>query len=243
MELTSGESFYQLSNIHKPKGNDPYKGLLADFRAYLDAESDGGSQWSKKKSAETPTGYKGVVENAVLLAFESKFKDVLATEKAIGRSKHKVMNEIRLKSQLYSIRVLDEQKFHDSKFLRLVLEYHSILNREMNLSKSRLTTERVQKEILLRQEALVRDLRFFACNLSVETKGKVNLTLLHQDSPQFERCVKAVLDNINTKVLSDKNLDSKNIKILNVMKLQNTFLSNKLQVCRSKTLSPCFEFS
>ena len=70
------------------------------------------------------------------------------------------------------------------------------------------------------------------------TNGGI-LDLTH-DSQQYIRCVKAIKDNVNIEKINNSNLNIINIidfkmktKVLNVFKLQNGFLSRKLQVTNS----------
>jgi hypothetical protein len=57
------------------------------------------------------------------------------------------------------------------------------------------------------------------------------LTWLHRDSPQSIRCMKAVMDNLNRKRATSQDHEvCQQTKVLNVFKLQNSFLANKLQV-------------
>ena len=42
-----------------------------------------------------------------------------------------------------------------------------------------------------------RELRTFAVHLRSETRGRVALTHISDRSPQFERCERAVLDNVD----------------------------------------------
>lgn len=116
--------------------------------------------------------------------------------------------------------------------MHLILQYYAIIQHEIAASREQLLVENEEKDLLYKQASVLRDIRLFACHLMVESRGKLSFTMLPPDSQQFARCVKAVMDNIRNDNLNDMdmNLLKNKIKVLNVFKLQNSFLSAKLQV-------------
>jgi hypothetical protein len=168
---------------------------------------------------------------AIIQSYQLKVRRiVLSTLKAVQNEKNATLANVALKNELYLTKLSDEQKTQDASLLESVLNYYAILSQEMSAANEGLQIERTDKVVVLKQAAILRDLRYFACNLYVETKGRISLTMLHQESPQFERCVKAVMDNINTAITEELQMDTSTTKVLNVLKLQNPFLSKKLQV-------------
>jgi arginine repressor len=120
------------------------------------------------------------------------------------------------------------QKRFDAEAMQLVLQYYAIIQQEIATSRRKLVQENAERDLLYKQAAVLRDIRLFACHLMVESRGKLSFSMLPPDSQQFARCVKAVMDNVQ-----DDHYDARfrnRIRVLNVFKLQNTFLSAKLQV-------------
>lgn len=169
---------------------------------------------------------------------------------------------------------------YDTVAFQSIIQYYSILQTELANAKERLLHERYEKEILKKQSLLLRNILVFNCYVKIETKHSIELQLLAKTSAQFQRCMKAVFDNLGnqnhftiyhpdvlaiaanqdllleTPTSSSKTkkkqpkpqsstggknliyttLTEKNIKVLNIFKLKNSFIANNLQV----TSTPLF---
>lgn len=166
---------------------------------------------------------------------------------------------------------------YDTVAFQSIIQYYSILQTELANAKEKLLHERYEKEILKKQSLLLRNILAFNCYVKIETKHSIELQLLAKTSAQFQRCMKAVFDNLgnqnhltiyhpdvlaiaanqdllletptsSTKTNSTKKkqpkpqsstggknliyttLTEKNIKVLNIFKLKNSFIANNLQV-------------
>ncbi len=126
------------------------------------------------------------------------------------------------------------QRLFDSNVMQLVLQYYAILKSEIDATRDNLEIERNDKQILIRQAALLRDIRLYACHLTIESRGSLNISLLPPDSQQYSRCVKAVTDNVNGAcfgiISSESDAIKRQLSVRNVLKLQNAYLSGKLKV-------------
>lgn len=74
----------------------------------------------------------------------------------------------------------------------------------------------------------------FAHHLQLESRSTLSLTCLPPSSPQYVRCVKAVHDNLGTQVggvdLPPGRVRPDSVRVLNVFKVKNAYLSKALQV-------------
>lgn len=80
---------------------------------------------------------------------------------------------------------------------QVVLAYHRILLQEMDGARRRAHDERQLRTLRVHQADVEREIRTFAVHLRSETRGRVALTHISDRSPQFERCERAVLDNVD----------------------------------------------
>ena len=117
------------------------------------------------------------------------------------------------------------QESSDAHLMHLVLQYFGILKEELVATRTRLSIDSRESEMQRRQAKILRDVRLFAHHLNYETKGKLNLTVLPQDSTQFKRCKKAVIDNISPNFLADFS----EVKVGAVLKLEHVHIADQLQ--------------
>ena len=113
------------------------------------------------------------------------------------------------------------QKMFDSRFMQLVLQYYVILRHEMEESRKQLFFERQDKNLAIQHALVLKEIQIFACHIKQESKSAVVLSTLGTETPQFERCAKAVKDNLPSDSFC---------RVFNVFKLTNSFLSKSLQV-------------
>jgi hypothetical protein len=84
---------------------------------------------------------------------------------------------------------------------------------------SKIKDLRVQFE----QAKMKRDIMLFSVHLREETDGAVLLVYLEESSAQYQRCEKAVIDNLGQDCTFDAT-------VVNVLKLENSHLMKGLQV-------------
>lgn len=125
------------------------------------------------------------------------------------------------------------QRF-EARALNSMMQYFLVLKQEIESVANQLDTERSEKESLKRQAKVARDILLFNCHLRMESRGKIELSLLHQESAQFQRCVRAVQDNMQSSfgglLQPRRPLTARDVRIVNVFKLNNDHLSARLQV-------------
>lgn len=200
--------------------------------------------------------------------------------KTINYRKNLYLLTICRESMHLKERLRTNHQTYDTIAFQSMIQYYSILQTELANAKERLLHDRYEKEILKKQSLLLRNLLVFNLYLRVETKQCIELQLLGKSSAQFQRCMKAVFDNlggqnhltiyhpdvvagsVNTatdldtppasvkskktgklssssstseegKNLIYTTLTEKNMKVLNIFKLKNTFLANNLQVLKT----------
>lgn len=202
--------------------------ISEDFWLFLDITKATMGTTNSEEIAHTGKAISASVE-AYILKLRHR---ILTVRKAVELMKSQILNEIEFQNQRITSHLLEQQSRFDADVLQLVLQYYAIIQHEIATSRTKLLQENSEKDLLCKQAAILRDIRLFAYHLMVESRGKLGFTLLSPESQQFVRCVKAVMDNINNGVFQMANADAlrTQIKVLNVFKLQNSFLSGKLQV-------------
>ena len=123
----------------------------------------------------------------------------------------------------------------DAKLMELVLQYFAILKDELNTTRERLHSSFSDGIFLKQQAKKLRDIQIFGKHLNIETKGNVTLEVLDIDSLQYKRCAKAIRENLKeSKLLEARFVD---ISILNVIKIEHSIISKRLQV---QTILPSY---
>ncbi len=153
---------------------------------------------------------------------------------SISIFKTKILSRVTTENSILTMKLASLQELFDANVMQLVLDYYAILKSELDATREQLAIERLDQQVLIKQAAVLRDIRLFTCHLMVETQGTIGLSLLTADSQQFVRCVKAVTDNINGDAfglsLAATDHLKTTLRVQNVLKLQNSFLSGKLKV-------------
>ena len=128
-----------------------------------------------------------------------------------------ILFAINVKRNLQSL--LDS---NDAELIKLILKYFNIIERETILNKERINLDNVKYYVDLQKLTLKRNIKLFSNHIFQETKGMVDLVYLEKESAAFKRCEKAFYDNLEKTV-------SENFKVSNVLKLENTLLSENFQ--------------
>ena len=226
MDLTSGELLYRANDMGV-LGRRLNPDISENFWQFLDSTQPN-SIVNSEERFHSEKSISASIESYILKLRHR----ILTVRKSIEHIRHEVIQKIQYKSQQCIEDLLKMQQQFDHSALHLILQYYDILQYEISASRAKLIQENVEKNLLIKQAAVLRDIRLFACHLMVESRGKLGFTMLSTDSQQFARCVKAVLDNVQEENIDVVNIQSfrSRIKVLNVFKLQNSFLSGKLQV-------------
>jgi hypothetical protein len=232
MELTSGELLYRANGIGQV-GRELYPDITEEFWQFLD--SHGPASSNSEEMLHTSKSISASVE-AYILKLRHR---VLTVRKSLEHTKQQILSAVEYENKSYSVALERLQRQFDSEAMHLVLQYYAIIQEEIAASRRKLVAEQLDKELLHKQAAVLRDIRLFACHLMVESRGKLGFTMLPQESQQFARCVKAVMDNVQDDLYNAR--FRSRIKVLNVFKLQNSFLSGKLQVRKREVAAatPC----
>lgn len=174
--------------------------------------------------------------DSVVNTFEKKVQfNVVGLKETIRLLKEQIISDALIEQSILSANLCRASADFDSISLAAAVRYASILKREMRNTKGGLQREREEKEVLLKQAKVLRDIRLFATQVALESRGQISFSLLAPGSQQFNRCAKAVMDNTK---FSNSNSNSgettledykKHVKVRNVLKLRNVFLNDKIQ--------------
>jgi hypothetical protein len=264
--IVSGELLYQINNI-SIIGKNLYPDIHDDFwefmRTSIDLTTFQQYQQHKGMSNQVLPTMSSSSSSSASIKLSSLIK--INYEIYIMKLKHhindiqnivhstndNIITEIKLENEKLKIKIDDLLHHYESHTMQCILQYYNIIKKELDSSRIRLLYDRLEKQILIKQAEILYQLRLFSSHLIIETKGKIFFSITSYDSQQYIRCVKAIKDNVNIEKINNSNLNIINIidfkmktKVLNVFKLQNGFLSRKLQVTNSNYyFHQCFIFS
>ncbi len=134
----------------------------------------------------------------------------------------------------YKVSLRKEQNKIEAGLLHWSLQYFALLKDSILRTRVRLHGDAKFSVIGTRQAKMKRDLKLYAHSLEMETKGAVKLNLVAQDSSQYKRCCKAVTDSLGSS-FQRKMPGFESVKVLNVFKLEHSWLSILLQQAASCT--------
>lgn len=228
-KLTSGELFYHASDFGTG-GKALYKDVVKEFWDFLEMDSHNAViarslNKYQKIAKHLMRGYELKIQTR-----ETEIVTLVKSTQAIILSQIKMLNSVTV------AKLSQYQRLFESSMMQLVLDYFTILKSEVDACKGKNSTDALEQEILMKQAVVLRDIRLFACHLLVESRGQLSLSMLGIDTPQFTRCVKAVTDNVNCTHCPSLTVDSlkASLRVKNVLKLQNLYLSNKLKAASDK---------
>eukprot|EP01038_Epipyxis_sp_PR26KG_P010789 gene10789-14486_t len=233
MDLTSGELYFRYSKLN---GNiSPLTTISEDFSRLLWSEVDTKIASNTIKNEIQKRKLMHKINTAML---KKKIDgDLVALRLSMETNNIRKLSVISIENNRALNALQDLQNQYDCFMMKSVLQYYSILYEEMKVTRRRLHNEKLEKEIQIMQENSLKNIRLFACHLAVETKGQIGFTLLSNESPQANRCNKAVLDNVLQSFSSEVDDLQSKIKVLNVFKLQNSFLASNLQAASEQLVN------
>jgi hypothetical protein len=154
--------------------------------------------------------------------------DVSASMKLLQNAKSRLLKQLALLKEQHVRKVIDEGDKMDASLMQWVLQYFAVLREELVDSRMRLKGDDEQYTALSRQSKMHRDLLSFAYRLNIETKGAVSLSAVEQNTSQYTRCRKAVMDSLGN-AFASKFPGYKDINVVNVYKLEHAWLSASMQ--------------
>lgn len=132
------------------------------------------------------------------------------------------------RNHLHLVRHIQALKSTAFAFLEEIFSQYSNLvhlQRKYTLIKVEAEKRRTQNQIEYAQ--ILYDLKRFAFHVEIETKSKIRLVQLSTDSPQFQRCEKAVIDNFRNETNSTK---KGNLQVIGVFKLESSVRTQGFEV-------------
>jgi hypothetical protein len=232
--MTSGELLYQCNDLQLVELVQNDVQASSQLRLFLDVHSQ--EQAQKRDIALANTLNVRMVVNQTS---EATVKHIQHTKSVVIPSlQNSWLAKIECETKNALILLEENAKRFDSRTLTATLQYFSVLKNEIDQTSSDLAAERADKEALKRQAKVARDIMLFNCHLQLECCKKIELSILHHDSAQFQRCVRAVQENLQSNFhnmfspsMSNKSkFTSRDVSIINVFKLRNDFLAKNLQV-------------
>jgi hypothetical protein len=229
-DVTSGELLYRINNLHHVDLLPTDGATSTQLRQFLDTNGKEQARRRENQLSLTLSLHPNITELHV-----RKLKHV--SEKSIPwiqAHKQSIISEVEKEVSYTSTLLHENAKQFEAKALESTLQYFSVLKQEIESAFQQLESERMEKESLKRQAKVARDIMLFNQHLRMESRNRIELTLLHPESAQFQRCVRAVHDNLNESfglMLKPKvKLVAKDVRIINVFKLKNEILAKPLQV-------------
>jgi hypothetical protein len=254
--IVSGELLYQINNI-SIIGKKLYPDIHDDFWEFMRTSIDSTTlqqyqQHQQHKgmsnkvltTTSSSSSSSASISSLIKINYEiylMKLKHhINDIQNIVHSTNDNIITEIKLENEKLKIKIDNLLHHYESHTMQCILQYYNIIKKEFDSSRIRLLYDRLEKQILIKQAEILYQLRLFSSHLIIETKGKIFFSIASYDSQQYIRCVKAIKDNVNIEKITNSNLNIINIidfkmktKVLNVFKLQNGFLSRKLQVINS----------
>ena len=143
------------------------------------------------------------------------------------RRYHELMSKIAQFNQLVIKGSREMAQDIDVELMKEVISYFSLIKQESTWAKGRRDDSQLSFHKEANQAKIKKDLLLFSTHLLEESRGSIKLSYMEKDSTQFKRCEKAVLDNVGSDFAG-------NMKVLNVLKLEHTFLSSALHKAVNK---------
>lgn len=231
----SGEIFFHANAIAQ-YGKRTLPDISQDFWEFLEKNVSSG----ESDEAQSLTSEAQLTRSAITITLETYLLKlryrIQAIQKALELQRRKNTAEVKLMQVRVNERLISYHRHCEAEMMRLILQYNAIIQRELKDSKRMLGDEYEEKLLQRKQVKILRDIRLFANHLMMESRGKISFAMLNADSQQFSRCIKAVLDNVNAArglFAGESDLNNR-VRVLNVFKLQNTHISNKLQATSEK---------
>lgn len=231
-DITSGELLYRINNLHEVDLLPSDSNISHQLRQFLDIHGREQVMRREKTLKSTlllrPTIQEFLSHKARHLS-EHSIPFITALQQCI-------VSELEKETSYTSALIHENAKQFEAKALESTLQYFFVLKQEIDSASQQLQSERCEKDALKRQAKVARDIMLFNQHLRMESRKRIEISLLHHESAQFQRCVRAVHDNLNDSfglmLKSKVKLTPKDARIVNVFKLRNDNLAKSLQVSR-----------
>ena len=191
--------------------------LTEEFRSFLQRDH-------RDDNAALTKSLRTIAQQNISI-FRTKRKQFEQIYHSVLQLKENILSDVDFRRHILLKSLFDNQKRSETVFMKVVVSYFHILEKELHLARQKALGEQVEKSVKILQANTIRDVKIFAINLMEGSKSKLCLTQVLPESAQFERCEKAVLDNIEP-VAKDL---AEHVSVLSVFKLQNSFLAEKMQ--------------
>ena len=89
------------------------------------------------------------------------------------------------------------QQSSDAYAAQLVMQYFSLMKMELEENRKSLYAAALEAKMLKKQARVRRDVMMFSHYMKYETKERIRILRLENDSSQFKRCRKAVNDSLS----------------------------------------------
>ena len=133
------------------------------------------------------------------------------------------------RNHLHLVRHIQTLKSTAFSFLQEIFHQYSNLvqlQRKYTLMKVETEKRRIQNQT--EYVKVLYDLKRFAFHIEIETKSKIRIIQLFHDSPQFQRCEKAVIDNFRD--VSSSSNKNQNLQVIGVFKLESRVRTLRFEV-------------
>ena len=224
MEITSGELYFQKYDLEFTGCDDLMNSLRIDCQDNLQVEYVA----DRLKSLRELRLLSRKIHSRILRS------DLESSSDLTLEVKSGLLDELSSVIQKYEVSLRKEQNKMDAGLLHWTLQYFALLKDNILRTRARLQGDAKFSKIGTRQAKMKRDLKLYAHSLDIETKGAVKLNLVAQDSSQYKRCCKAVTDSLGSS-FQRKMPGFESVKVLNVFKLEHSWLSILLQQAASNT--------
>lgn len=131
------------------------------------------------------------------------------------------------RNHLHLVRHIRALKSAALQFLNeIFLEYSKLVDLQRKFTRMKVEAEKRTIQSRIKYTEVLYELKRFAFHVDIETRSKVQLIQLSDESPQYHRCEKAVQDNLNNVNSANDSL----LKVIGVFKVENQVALNRFNV-------------
>ena len=163
---------------------------------FLGADSD--SQLQRSLSRQTLKNLRNIRKLDSTVNGLSNSHGSCVMQQLLDSSCDRVQKEVNCSGERLAEEIRNLAGALDAKLMGRTLEYLSMCKNEMGCFREKLTENSVECNRRKHEAKRLRDLHIFSKHLEIETQGCVSFSIVATDSSQWERCRKAVQENVSS---------------------------------------------
>ena len=190
----SGEIFYRSKSLSESSLRLDSK--LRELDEFLGA--DNSSQSQRSLSKHTSKILRNIRKVDTTVYDLSNNHDSCVMHQLLDSSCDRVQKEVHRSGERLAEEIRNLAGTIDAQLMGRTLEYLSMCKEEMGCIREKLNENSIECNRRKHEAKRLRDLHIFSKHLEIETQGCVSFSAVALDSSQWERCGKAVQENVSS---------------------------------------------